>query len=129
MHIDLTLRKRRKLSLTSLIDVIFLLLLFFMLSSTFTRFAEVDIAAGRAGENVQTAQAPDIFIRLEQNGSWKINGAEIDADGAMVELERLEGLGAKTAIVVVRENVTSQELVDALERIRAAVKIQVAVAG
>ena len=32
--------------MTSLIDVIFLLLLFFMLSSTFSRFAEVEISAG-----------------------------------------------------------------------------------
>ena len=43
------LRRRRRLSMTSLIDVIFLLLLFFMLSSTFTRFAELELAAGGTG--------------------------------------------------------------------------------
>ena len=32
--------RRRRLPLTPLIDVIFLLLLFFMLSSTFTRFSD-----------------------------------------------------------------------------------------
>ena len=42
-------RRRRKLSMTSLIDVIFLLLLFFMLTSTFTRFAELDLAAASGG--------------------------------------------------------------------------------
>lgn len=129
MHIENTLKKRRRLSLTSLIDVIFLLLLFFMLSSTFTRFAEVDIAAGRAGSNVQTAKAPDIFIRLDRDGSWKINGAELAVEGAMEELARLQQKGAKTAIIVVRDNVTSQELIDALERIRAAGTLQVSVAG
>ena len=129
MRIEPVGKKRRRLSLTSLIDVIFLLLLFFMLSSTFTRFTEVDIAAGRAGKPVETTKAPDIFIRLGEGGSWKVNGAALGADDAIAELSRLEEMGATTAIVVVRNNVTSQELVDALERISKAGKLQVAVAG
>ncbi|MEM8921756.1 MAG: biopolymer transporter ExbD, partial [Pseudomonadota bacterium] len=43
-------RRRGRSSITSLIDVIFLLLLFFMLASTFTRFSEVDIAAASASD-------------------------------------------------------------------------------
>ena len=35
---------RRQISVTSLIDVIFLLLLFFMLSSTFSKFADVELS-------------------------------------------------------------------------------------
>ena len=42
-------RRRRRLSMTSLIDVIFLLLLFFMLTSTFTRFSEVELTAAGSG--------------------------------------------------------------------------------
>ncbi|WP_367714863.1 biopolymer transporter ExbD [Nitratireductor sp. GISD-1A_MAKvit] len=49
-------RRRKPLSLTSLIDVIFLLLLFFMLSSTFTRFASVEISGG-AGFRLRRRQA------------------------------------------------------------------------
>ncbi|MEM9107278.1 MAG: biopolymer transporter ExbD [Pseudomonadota bacterium] len=129
MHIEPTRKRRRRLSLTSLIDVIFLLLLFFMLSSTFTRFAEIDITAGRAGSNVQASEAPGVFIRLDQGGSWKVNGAEmVDAD-ALAELVRLEEMGATSAILVVRDDVTSQELVDALEKIRASVSLKISVAG
>ena len=36
--------------MTSLIDVIFLLLLFFMLSSTFSRFAEVELVVPEPAE-------------------------------------------------------------------------------
>ncbi|MCY6379683.1 biopolymer transporter ExbD [Hoeflea prorocentri] len=129
MRIDRAIKRRKKLSLTSLIDVIFLLLLFFMLSSTFTRFAEVDIVAGRAGTPVATTKAPDIFIRLEAGDDWKINGAALDIDAAMIELQRLEDLGASTAVVVVRPQVSSQELVDALERISKSANLKVAVAG
>jgi len=121
--------KRRRLSLTSLIDVIFLLLLFFMLSSTFTRFSEVDIVAGRAGQQVSASKMPDVFIRLGKGNSWKVNGAELPQEVAVTELQRLEQAGAKTAVIVVREDVTSQELVDALELLAKNLKLNVSVAG
>ncbi|GKX34505.1 MAG: hypothetical protein MnENMB40S_21230 [Rhizobiaceae bacterium MnEN-MB40S] len=121
--------KRRRLSLTSLIDVIFLLLLFFMLSSTFTRFSEVDIVAGRAGQQVSASKMPDVFIRLGKDNSWKVNGAELPQEVAVTELQRLEQAGAKTAVIVVREDVTSQELVDALELLAKNLKLNVSVAG
>ena len=121
--------KRRRLSLTSLIDVIFLLLLFFMLSSTFTRFSEVDIVAGRAGQQVSASRMPDVFIRLSKDNSWKVNGAELVQEAAVTELLRLEQAGAKTAVIVVRDDVSSQALVDALELLARSSKLTVSVAG
>ena len=129
MRIEAAGRCRRLLSMTSLIDVIFLLLLFFMLSSTFTRFAEVDIVAGRAGESVAAAQLPDVFIRLDGEDGWKVNGAQMSVDSALETLSRLQADGARTALIVVRENVTSQMLVDALERIGGRVDLRLSVAG
>ena len=129
MRIEIAAKRRRRLSLTSLIDVIFLLLLFFMLSSTFTRFAEVDIVAGRAGEGVSAMQLPDVFIRLDSEQGWKVNGAQLAVDDALEELSRLEAGGARTALIVVRENVTSQMLVEAIERIGSRVELQLSVAG
>lgn len=128
MRISAARRRRRRLSMTSLIDVIFLLLLFFMLSSTFTRFAEIDIVAGGGGE-VSKGAVPDIFLRLDADAGWKVNGAALPLEEAMMELQRLESDGAETAVLTLRDNVTSQMLVDALERIARSVKLKVAVAG
>ena len=54
-------QQRRRASITSLIDVIFLLLLFFMLASTFSKFSEIDIAvasaAGRSEEHTSELQS------------------------------------------------------------------------
>ena len=49
MRVDTPRFARRRLGLTPLIDVIFLLLLFFMLSSTFSRFSQVPVEGGAAG--------------------------------------------------------------------------------
>jgi biopolymer transport protein ExbD len=116
MRIEIVQRRRRPLSLTSLIDVIFLLLLFFMLSSTFTRFAAVDVTGGRAAA-AGAGERPDVLIRLDGE-AWSVNGLPFDADAAIGELARLEAAGAETAVILVRGSVPSQALVTAVERIR-----------
>ncbi|WP_428674187.1 ExbD/TolR family protein, partial [Roseibium sp.] len=42
--------KRRRIPLTPLIDVIFILVMFFLLSSTFGVWRPLDVALGRAGQ-------------------------------------------------------------------------------
>lgn len=116
MRIETAVRRRRPLSLTSLIDIIFLLLLFFMLSSTFTRFAEVEVSGGRAGA-AASSEGPDVLIRIGDDG-WTINGRTVDEDDAMGELERLQENGAKKAVLLVRGDLTSQVMVSAVERVR-----------
>ncbi|MFW2587065.1 ExbD/TolR family protein [Sagittula sp. SSi028] len=105
---------RRKLSMTSLIDVIFLLLLFFMLSSTFSKFAEVELAAGGAGAATSDPTQKPVFLRL---------GAEaLDLNGRAVALDELaQGLAdypEPMVLVSLREGVTAQRLTDLLVALR-----------
>jgi biopolymer transport protein ExbD len=105
--------RRRKLSLTSLIDVIFLLLLFFMLSSTFSKYGEVPLLAGSQGA-ASAGAAPPLFLRLD--------GDDLSLNGVPVELARLPeairsqsgGNPAPQVIVAVAGPATSQALVDVL---------------
>jgi biopolymer transport protein ExbD len=119
-------RRRRPISVTSLIDVIFLLLLFFMLTSTFAKFAEVEITGGRAGQSV-AGGLPDVIIRLDA-GHWSVNGLRLPEEAALAELVRLERAGASSAVILVRGDMTSQALVGAVEAIRNATRIAVQVA-
>lgn len=113
-----TIRKRRPVSLTSLIDVIFLLLLFFMLTSTFSKYNEFEVSASKAGGGNSTAK-PNIFISLGV-GAWRINGIETTADGALAVLENFGKGEENKAIIQIHDDVTSQALVDALELLRKA---------
>src|SRR5690606_37876251 len=94
MRIERGVRRRRPLSLTSLIDVIFLLLLFFMLSSTFSRFSEIELQGGRAGASASAA-APGILVRIDEAGGWNINGEATAPGEVEARLERFAGLGAE----------------------------------
>jgi len=113
MRIDATIRRGRRLSLTSLIDVIFLLLLFFMLSSTFTKFSEVEITGGRSGFN-PSSDRPDVLINLTSD-FWRINGVQFTKDTSTEKLIELFVSGARNAVILVSDDVSSQVLVSAVE--------------
>ena len=126
MRIDMPRPARRRVSLTSLIDVIFLLLLFFMLSSTFTRFNSVELSAPGSGGG--SAARPDVFATVDAEG-LSINGERIpDPDVGRVMVEALLQSGATSALLVPREGATAQNLVSALEMMRASGRLKVVLA-
>jgi biopolymer transport protein ExbD len=64
MRVEPLPKKHRAISLTPLVDVIFLLLLFFMLSSTFTQFGQVEIGAPAAAGGSETL--PKAILMVER---------------------------------------------------------------
>ncbi len=94
--------------MTSLIDVIFLLLLFFMLTSTFSKYGEIEFATAAAG-GAETDQVIR-FVKLEAD--------RILVDGIPATFEdvaaRMEGGKPQTALISLGQNATSQQLIDLL---------------
>jgi len=116
-------RRVRRLSMTSLIDVIFLLLLFFMLSSTFSRFAEVELVAGGTDAPAARTAKELLFLRLTADGA-ALNGQEIalgDLDG------RLRTAEGAALLVSVTTTATAQQLTDVLVAVRAVPDLQMTV--
>ncbi len=105
--------------MTSLIDVIFLLLLFFMLSSTFSRFAEVELAAGGAGTGGASGLRP-VFLRLAPDG-LSLNGISHDLTALPEALRqhRKDRGSDLTVVVALQGAVTAQRLTDLLVAVRA----------
>lgn len=97
--------------MTSLIDVIFLLLLFFMLSSTFTRFGELNLTSASAGGGTTTGEAP-LFLRVSADAIG-LNGRDIALDALIQELDT-----DKPLLVSLTKDVTAQRLVDVLVVLR-----------
>ena len=111
--------------MTSLIDVIFLLLLFFMLSSTFSRFSEVPLPLGGAGTVVADAQTPPLFLRVTEN-VVSLNGRDI----ALVDLASAIETGGdapQRLIVSVTPDATAQRLTDVLVALRPVQNVAVTV--
>lgn len=118
--------RRRKLSMTSLIDVIFLLLLFFMLTSTFSKFSEVELSAGGSG-TVAPSETPPLFLQLKEN-TIGLNGQDVSLD-ALVESSLSEAEDGAVVLVSLGAQVDSQRLTDLLVVLRRLPKLRVTVLG
>ena len=93
---------------------------------SYSAFAEVEVTGG-AASSAARGEAPDILIRLDSQ-SWQVNGVSTDPEQGMTELKRLQEVGAEKAVLLVREELSSQDLVGALERIRRETSLSVTVA-
>lgn len=73
-------RRRRapELNLTSLIDVVFLLLLFFMVSATFEKLGRLQVELPRAEPNAEQEQQPDrVTVKVDVDGQLFVNDQEL----------------------------------------------------
>lgn len=89
-------------NLTPLIDVVFLLLIFFMVSTTFTHENQMRINLPEAQADALQVENNQINIMILQNGNYSINGKAVanrDIE-TLIEALRIEA-GAETDQVVV----------------------------
>lgn len=101
----------RPLSMTPLIDVIFLLLLFFMLSSTFSSYGEIELSQTTAGSANDDAPSRRIFVQIGAD-RLTLNGRPTTLDDLPVEV------GTGQVLVSLDDDATAQRLVDLLVRLR-----------
>lgn len=66
-----------KLNLTPLIDVVFLLLIFFMVSTTFEKQAKLKIELPEASASASPSEATELVISISQKGVFFINNNEL----------------------------------------------------
>lgn len=112
-------RRRSLIGLTPLIDVVFILLIFFMLASRFLDWRAIDLSS--AAETAVGAGAQEALL-------VEITGDGVRLSGAAVTLEELErearnrlaGGEIERAIVKPAPGVPLQRTVDALDRLKAA---------
>jgi biopolymer transport protein ExbD len=111
-------RKRSKLSMTSLIDVIFLLLLFFMLTSTFTKFAEVELLSATSGGNGDLVKTPPLFMRLGADTlTLNAQPAKLDTLAGMMKSQRNTET-SQPVLISLSADTSAQRLTDLLMVLR-----------
>ena len=88
------LKKRSKVSaefsMSSLTDIIFLLLIFFMLTSNFVKIDPFDLPES----NSKTVAPTNIVVQIEKNGRVKLNGRKTSLN-KLYSAVRQEGLKLK----------------------------------
>ncbi|MGH8273328.1 MAG: ExbD/TolR family protein [Gammaproteobacteria bacterium] len=92
-----------ELSLVSMIDVVLMLLIFFILSTTFIHPGRIHVALPHASAKASAPVKAPITVTVTHNGSFIVNGrALINARGTTLRaaLEKVAGTSRKQPVVV-----------------------------
>jgi len=101
-----------------MIDVVFLLLVFFMLAARFGMDTTLSLATVPTG--VSTYNGAPRLIEVAPNGALFLNGMALPADTLVTRLEQLLPTPADIVVLRPRMGAQSQDLVDVLLLLRAA---------
>lgn len=85
-------REELELNLTPLIDVVFLLLIFFMVSTTFQKESAISLQLPKASESAEAAPAENIEVVINAAGRFYVNDQELvksDAESLQAALSNL----------------------------------------
>jgi biopolymer transport protein ExbD len=122
-------KRRRGISLTPLVDVIFLLLIFFMLTSQIAPFSLISFAKTTIDNEAEQVNLPDTAKLSQQalgalitvlSGGISVNGqrtAHSNIDNAMTNLRQA---GVTNAIIAPRSAASVQDLITVLEAVKKA---------
>ncbi|MCH8249782.1 MAG: biopolymer transporter ExbD [Proteobacteria bacterium] len=78
MKLSLRVRTPPEVNLTSLIDVVLLLLVFFMVSTSFVKQSQINISLPQAERSTLVEERPEqIDIMITETGTFLVNGREL----------------------------------------------------
>lgn len=113
-------REEPEINLTSLIDVVLLLLVFFMVSTSFVREAEITLRLPEAASETAPAETPDpLEITITESGAYLVNGRPLvnnERRTLRAAIERLAG-DERGVPVVIRADAmaTHQSVITAMD--------------
>lgn len=112
---------RRRIGLTPLIDVVFLLLVFFMLASTFIELRRLDVTVRRSDGATSAQTVGPVEVVLRASGAVEIAGAFVapEAVGAAVAAA-LRASPGRPVVIRAESDVPVQRVVTVLDRLSAA---------
>lgn len=117
MQLNLPEKKSLNLSLTPLIDVVFLLLIFFMLASTFSRFSSLPLSVN-SGQSQSNSSKKFILVRIQKEGGIEINGRKVTSDDLISVIDGLVIEEGMKLFIKPLEGTTVQQLVSVMQKAR-----------
>lgn len=113
-------RKLRPISMVSLIDIIFTVILFFLVAGHLEKFSIIPIDLPKADSGQRLDEGP-IVVMLGEHGEIIMNDDLYDDAKVAAELKKQFAINAERIVTIKADsNMDANLLVDFLERIRAA---------
>lgn len=118
--------KRRRIGLTPMIDVVFLLLVFFMLAARFGGMTQVPLSAATSGSAAY--EGPPRLLSLSEGGI-QLNGQDVSLITLSERLGLLMSSPTDVIIITAKSGASTQTLVTVLDALKEAGLSNIVLAG
>lgn len=117
MQLSVPAPQTRRIPLTSLVDVVFILLFFFMLASHHQNWRSFDLLASDDAAMATESDAPKLTVLLLATGQMRASGKALSRPELQAWLRQS---GAQAQVTIVPAHTTSlQTLVDLMDEVQA----------
>lgn len=110
---------KRIVSLTPLIDVVFILLIFFMLVSQYSQWSHIDVSAPAPSSKPQNQYQGSIMVRIDENSRIDVAGSPKSLPQLETHILALKSKNPEQAILIKpAEKLPVQDLIVILDVLR-----------
>ena len=107
------------IDLTPMIDIVFNLLIFFMVGSTIVETPQIEISLPKSSSAVGVEKNENIVISISKDGQKYINGYLVeDLDANLADLAKTEGELEKPVEIRSDEDVRTQILISVIDSVK-----------
>jgi biopolymer transport protein ExbD len=94
--------------ITPMLDVVFIMLIFFIVTATFVKLSGIEVDSPKASTAVVQEKA-NILIAIDANNKIWINRREVDFRALRPNIERLNAENPKGTVVILADKVSKNE--------------------
>ena len=95
-----TQQEEDEIDLTPMLDVVFIMLIFFIVTATFVKEVGIDVNSPDKNQNVQDADKQSIVVQITSRDRIRIRGREVDFRAVRANIERLHAENPDAPVVV-----------------------------
>lgn len=108
------------IDMTPMLDIVFIMLIFFIVTTVFVKEAGIEVNKPGASESVMPKNA-NIFIAVTEDGAVWIDKRQIDIDSVRANLERLMAEQPSDVLIIQADkNADYGVVIDVMDQIKAA---------
>lgn len=117
------------IDLTPMLDVVFIMLIFFIVTATFVKEAGIDVNRPDAATAVMQEKA-NILVAIDANNSIWIDRRQVDVRSVRANIERLHAENPQGSVVIQADEASNTKtLISVMDAARAAGVFNVAIAA
>ena len=125
-----TNQEEGEIDLTPMLDVVFIMLIFFIVTATFVKEIGIDVNSPDKNQNIQDADKKSIVVKISSRDRIEIRGRNVDIRSVRANIERLHAEDPEAPVVVQpRPDSTTEVMIQVMDSARQAGVYNVSIAA